>query len=41
METTTQTTICLIIFVLAIASYLINKLPMAMTSLLAMFLLNY
>ena len=39
MELTTQTTICLVIFVLAIASYLINKLPMAMTSLMAMFLL--
>ena len=34
-----QTIICLVIFVLVIASYLINKLPMALTSLLGMFLL--
>lgn len=33
----TQTIICLAIFILAIASYILNKIPMAMTSLLAMF----
>ena len=39
MEMTTQTTICLVIFVLAVISYILNKIPMAMTSLTAMFLL--
>lgn len=34
-----QITICLIIFVLAITSYILNKIPMALTSLLAVFLL--
>ncbi len=32
-----QTVICLVIFVLTIASYILNKIPMAMTSLVAMF----
>lgn len=36
---TTQSIICIGIFILAIISYLLNKIPMAMTSLLAMFLL--
>lgn len=36
---TVQTTICLVIFVAAIVSYILNKIPMAMTSLTAMFLL--
>ena len=35
----TQTIICLVVFVLAITSYILNKIPMAMTSLLAMFLM--
>lgn len=35
----TQTTICLIIFVITIALYLSNKLPLALTSLTSMFLL--
>ena len=33
----THTTICLIIFVCTIISYILNKIPMALTSLLAMF----
>lgn len=33
------TIICLVIFVLAILSYILNKIPMALTSLVAMFLL--
>lgn len=34
-----QTIICLIIFILAVVSYIVNKIPMAMTALVAMFLL--
>ena len=35
----TQSIICLIIFVLAVISYILNKIPMGLTSLTAMFLL--
>ena len=35
----TQSIICLIIFALAVISYILNKIPMGLTSLTAMFLL--
>ena len=34
-----QSTVCLVVFILAVISYILNKIPMAMTSLTAMFLL--